>query len=177
MNGAPLILSANMRIGHFLNAQPGWGWTARFDHLQTTGIFPFRYEDEIFEYTLDPVHPLTWVDCSGAQWQTDRHGFRCNGGTIPAPFRFLRAYHPMRYPRAYGYHDDIWTPKTDVPGREGESLHGLWRKRPWDADFSFCEISRTESNFMLRDMIVVEGGPLRRANTIRCVVEYFGKRW
>ena len=180
MNGAPTILSHNMHIGCFINQAPGYGWTASFLHFEITGRCPLRHRTPLFEFTLNPQHPLTYVDnlrFKGRHYQPDQHRYTYNGGSIPPPLCWLPRWDPMQYPRSYAYHDSAWDDSTDVPGREGEALHGLWIRDVGDPDFRFEELSSQETNTLLMDMAEVEGATNRQAKMIYRGLEWFGRRW
>jgi hypothetical protein len=166
-----------MELGYFRNSEPGHGWTASFSHLEQRGIWPFRWCVNVYEFQLNEEHPLTWVDNRGGEWQPDRHRYKIDGGTIPPPVRWLKAYNPMAYPRAYAFHDSSWDETTDTPDQYGRARHGLWYRGPRDVDFRFRDMTRNETNLMLQDMIRAEGADDGQGRTVYLAVEYLGRRW
>jgi hypothetical protein len=168
-----------MDIGYFVNQAPCWGWSATFVHLERRGFWPFRYTVPLYEFSLHQDHPLTYVDHRGRQWRPDQHRYTYDGGTIPPPFRWMKNYNALSYPRSYAYHDSAWDETTDVPGFEGECLHGLWMLDPAfkDSDWHFVQMTRNETNLLMRDMLLVEGASEAQAKAIYLAVERFGRRW
>jgi len=171
------IMSFRMDIGHFRNAEPCYGWTNKFIRLELRGKWFFKYTVPIYEFTLDPIHPLTYVNARGWEFQPDRHAFYTDGGTIPPPARWFKNYHPLRYPRAFAFHDSGFAESFDVPGREGEPLHGLWVRKPGEKDFTFVEFSSAELNQLLNDMARVEGASDSQGRAMERACNWFGRRW
>jgi hypothetical protein len=170
-------MSCRLELGHFRNAEPGYGWTNTFVRLDIKGVWPFRYTVPMYEYFGNPLHPLTYVNARGWEFQPDRHAFYTDGGTIPPPARWFYDYHPLRYPRSFSFHDSGFAESTDVPGCEGDPLHGLWVRKPGEKDYSFEVFTSTELNALLRDMVRVEGASDSQARKIERACNWFGKQF
>jgi hypothetical protein len=172
-------LSCAPHIGRFENATPGYGWTMPWAYNERRGPWCWRYTVPMYEFSLDPVHPLQYRDADGGLWQGDRHSYRTDVGTIPPPFSWLPNYHPLMYPRAYaGFHDSAASVTIDNPEHPGSPMHGLWYCAPGDNVFRFRRLTCEQANQLcLVDMLQVEGASLRQANSECWAVDKFGKRW
>ena len=172
------LLSHRPEIGYFRNPDPGHGWSSTFSHLERRGIIPFRWTVEVMQFRLHPHHPLTYVDQrTGWEYQPDRKAYRFDGGSIPPPVRWMPSYHPLRYPRAYGFHDSGYSETDNVPGREGEKLHGLWVRKPGETVFAFVELPRAQVDHLLNDMARVEGADDMQGRILERTCQWFGPRW
>jgi len=96
----------------------------------------------IYDFTLDPVAPITWHDGLGGRYQPNKH-YSTDYGSIP---KWLQPWIPKdRYLMSFLFHDSAC------------EHEGMWYAAPGETVFVFVEMSRKEANAMLREMVLVEG--------------------
>jgi hypothetical protein len=122
---------------------------------------------EMFEYTADPVNPLTYWDLNGGDWQPDRHFFT-DRGSIPACVSWLPGFGRNRL--AYLFHDSAY---SLVEGRG----HGLYYRGPADLEFTWRPLAMREADDLMHAMLLAEGVRPWAARTIWAAVRTFGRRW
>ena len=123
--------------------------------------------DDMFEFNLDPVNPLTFWDATGGDWQPDRH-FYTDRGSIPACASWVPGFQRNRL--AYLFHDSAY---EMVEGRG----HGLYYRGPADLEFTWRPLSMRQADDLMFDMLLTEGVRPWAARCIRCAVRVFGRRW
>jgi hypothetical protein len=166
-------------IGRFHNPTPKVGWSLEFLHNERRWAWCWPYTVPIYEFNLNPLHPLTYEDAKGGLWQPDRHAYRTDAGSIPPPVSWFASYHPLMYPRSYSaFHDSACGETIDDPAHPGTIQHGLWYCAPGETEFRFRRLTWQEANRLcLVDMLQVEGASLRQANSECWAVDTFGPRW
>ena len=122
---------------------------------------------DLFEFALDPVHPLTYRDGHGYDWQPDRH-FLTDRGSIPACVAWLPGYSRNRL--AFLFHDSAYN-QVDGHG------HGLYSRLDGAAHYLFQPMTRARADGMMREMLVAEGLRRTAARAIWCAMRAFGPRW
>ena len=107
-----------------------------------------------YDFTLDPVAPLTYHDGRGGKYQPNRHYTRqakddtTDMGSIPKCLQWLIA--KDKYLLAFIYHDSAW------------EHEGVWYCPPGYEHYIFQRMTLYESNAMLQRMVVADaaGDPL-----------------
>jgi len=115
--------------------------------------FSLRYDtalsnwwDTIYEFRLNPVHPLIFVAGNGDRYQPDRR-YHTNLGSVPRIPPFIRAIIPKdRFPDGFCMHDS------------GYAFGGLW------VNGAFRVMTRKQVDDLLFDMILHDPHPGNQAS-------------
>lgn len=114
----------------------------------------------IWEFRLDPEHPLTYITKQGLRIQPDRHVAETDMGSIPA---ILQPWiSPSRFLLSYLFHDSAY---------HHHGLYVLVHRHGYVYD----PMTRKAADQLLREMIRVEGGTRTRANIIYWAVRLCGE--
>ena len=120
-----------------------------------------------FEFQLDLLAPLTYLDGAGNDYEPDRH-FWTDLGSVPWCEEWVPGYSRNRL--AFIFHDSTY---NTVPGLG----HGLYVRAPGFHEFRWVALTRRQSDDLMRVMLLAEGV---RPSTARCIwaaVRVFGRRW
>ena len=95
-----------------------------------------------FDYLLDPIKPLTFIDSQGMLYRPAGSG-TTNFGSVPQIFQSCVSI--LACPCSYVFHDSAFTNR------------GLWISNDFGATWTFREIDEESANEMLFDMSESEG--------------------
>lgn len=124
-------------INHFDNPR---GFALEEDHWQRACGIPYKL---IYEFTLEPDSPLTYISADGTAYQPDRH-FLTDMGSVPRTAQLLI---PKDRFRGFYLHDSAYRHK------------GLWIKLPTEKHFYFVRMSRREADDLLYEMCLADPEP------------------
>lgn len=134
-------------MGRLLGLGALWGW---------------YHKRREYEFTLDPVAPLTFAHPDNYFIQPDRHGFT-DLGTIP---EILEPVMPRnQYEPDYILHDSAC------------DHHGLYFSSTLTGPFVFCPISSKAAHVLLGATVRADGASEIQAWAIETAVKRLGPRW
>jgi hypothetical protein len=123
------------KYGRILNPQ---GYKAPWHHNESS-LYIFR--KAIFEFTADPQSPIIFEDHDGNWWLTDKHFFT-DWGSIPIVLQVLI---PKDTYLGYLFHDASF------------GHHGLWFLKKGSTEIVFKELTMTQANDILYQMMMAQG--------------------